>query len=867
MSILSRSQLADPDRVRLEEYLCRFQENWSSDSMQSLPAAFEQYLPGADDPLRAYVLFEVITMDMTSRWRIGQKVRIEFYLSAFPELAAEPDRVVALIYEEYRTRALMQEPVAVNAYQERFPEYFEHFYRFVRSQVGAGETAVTDTIKAQPPPSKRATTPAPEDGKSFVPDFSRYEFVKRLGAGQFGEVWLAKAPGGVDVALKIIPWPSAHKMSQMELRALEVMKRLRHAFLIQVHAYWPMEDQVAIVMELADGSLEDRLGEARATGEIGVPREELIEYMFESAEALDHLHNQNVLHRDIKPANILIVEGHAKLGDFGVARLVNAEQPADLRATCVGTPHFMAPEVWDNKVQPNSDQYSLAVTYVELRIGRPVFVAESLGELLRSHTTATPDLDPIPALEQQIILKALAKRPEDRYASCTEFIQSLRDMVAAEHHKEATKGEVRRRRIIIGTILGLAACAAAIPFFIIRPSEPIEPTLDLPSEVQLGAGGSEMRFMIGVVAPDSEGTDLNPDDLTITGLPETVNMEITPLEDQNHKLAIRLNAQIDAPQRAFPIQVQLAFGEVELAGEFSLIVSQPDVYTLPNTKPAPGAELVEAEGDIYWSRIHWDSPESNNTPGGIPIEFVLIPRTNSTDPPTFYMMQNKVWNGLFEAFVDANPKLEVDKPLDGDQNAGDSSRKTWTYNHSSGYAAKDFPLRPVFYVNVRIANEFAKWFGGSLPTLAQWNKASGFYDRANPAYAEFSRGPFRGTQDAAPGDFAIMVGDSLDPMDVGTAKRDESCFGVRDMAGNGFEFTSEVRTHLGTYVNVDADFNKFGVGHTLVTTGNGYVSTRPKLYPEFDEEGGEGWFNESDSIYTQSSQFTFRIILPLPIKE
>src|SRR5262249_22266382 len=138
------------------------------------------------------------------------------------------------------------------------------------------------------------------------------------------------------------------------------------------------EDRLYIVMELADDSLRGRLKECRAEGQRGIPVEELIQYFREAAEALDFLHGKHRMHRDIKPENILILEKHAKVADFGLARMMESQRMVS--ATSSGTPAYMAPEVWRGKVHKHSDQYSLAATYAELRLDRAL--VPSRGDMM-----------------------------------------------------------------------------------------------------------------------------------------------------------------------------------------------------------------------------------------------------------------------------------------------------------------------------------------------------------------------------------------------------------------------------------------------------------------------------------------------------
>src|SRR5439155_12305004 len=114
--------------------------------------------------------------------------------------------------------------------------------------------------------------------------------------------------------------------AKRELESLELVKKLRHPFLLQTQAFWQFEDRLTIVMELADGSLRDRLKECKAAGLPTIPDAELLSYFREAAEALDFLHRKRVLHRDIKPDNILMLSQHAKLADFGLARVYEHTQ-------------------------------------------------------------------------------------------------------------------------------------------------------------------------------------------------------------------------------------------------------------------------------------------------------------------------------------------------------------------------------------------------------------------------------------------------------------------------------------------------------------------------------------------------------------
>src|SRR5262249_52612911 len=148
---------------------------------------------------------------------------------------------------------------------------------------------------------------------------------------------LAQAPGGVNVAVKRIFRPLDDESSQRELQSLELIRELRHPFLLQTQAYWSLEDRLVIVMELADDSLADWNRQERKLTGSGISSSELLGYFGEAAEALDYLHSMNVIHRDVKPANLLRLKGHAKVADFGLARLMDKQLAS---ATFCGTPLY-----------------------------------------------------------------------------------------------------------------------------------------------------------------------------------------------------------------------------------------------------------------------------------------------------------------------------------------------------------------------------------------------------------------------------------------------------------------------------------------------------------------------------------------------
>jgi serine/threonine-protein kinase len=253
-----------------------------------------------------------------------------------------------------------------------------------------------------------------------------YRILAPVGAGAYGQVFQAEHVITHRVeALKILSdyRPSDSEQSQRFIREIQLQASLSHPNIAAVHnAFWTGEGLV-LVMELVHGEpLSAILHRAR------VPLVPGVSYVLGTLSALAHAHGHGIIHRDIKPENIIITpDGAVKLTDFGLAR-----SPSSPRLTqsgeFAGSPSYMSPEqvVATGPIDARSDIYSTGVVLYEIVTGRPPFPGDTPFAVMLGHQSATPvppsRLNPaVPPALDQVILKALEKARDRRFATATEF--------------------------------------------------------------------------------------------------------------------------------------------------------------------------------------------------------------------------------------------------------------------------------------------------------------------------------------------------------------------------------------------------------------------------------------------------------------
>lgn len=257
-----------------------------------------------------------------------------------------------------------------------------------------------------------------------------YTLLEPLGRGGFGEVWKCEAPGGIFKAIKFVYGDMASldgdaRHAESELRAVELIKSIRHPFLLAIDRVEKVQGELIIVTELADLNLHQMLHRARCEGRVGLPREELLNYLREAAEVLDLLNLKfDLQHLDVKPANLFLVANHVKVADFGMVQSLSSGPGGKGQMGGI-TPLYAAPEVFQGKLSRHADQYSLAIVFQELFTGNLPFKGKNSRQLFLEHAHMEPDLSSLPEEDRPLVGRALAKNPEHRFASCLEFVRAL----------------------------------------------------------------------------------------------------------------------------------------------------------------------------------------------------------------------------------------------------------------------------------------------------------------------------------------------------------------------------------------------------------------------------------------------------------
>ncbi len=278
----------------------------------------------------------------------------------------------------------------------------------------------------------------------------RYRMLQLIGSGAMGDVYLAEDPRiGQQVAIKVIRiepdlYPAllnAEDAARLFQREVQAIVKLDSPHILPLFDYG--EELVGetnilyLVMPYRhEGSLAKWLSQHITTEPLSP--QDVAHLISQVAEALQHAHNRQIIHRDVKPSNLLLrlheetpSSPDLLLADFGIAQLMTTT--SNMSQAVRGTPTYMAPEQWAGEAVPASDQYALAIMTYELLTGRPPFRGGAL-QVMYQHIHTQPQAPGThnPAISKEIdgvLLRALAKKADERFASVSAFAHAFQEAV------------------------------------------------------------------------------------------------------------------------------------------------------------------------------------------------------------------------------------------------------------------------------------------------------------------------------------------------------------------------------------------------------------------------------------------------------
>jgi serine/threonine protein kinase len=262
----------------------------------------------------------------------------------------------------------------------------------------------------------------------------KYEIVRSLGSGGFGSVYLAKDTWlDIKVAIKV-----PHKQSAELYKLLKeprLQAALNHPNIVRMIAAEKENKVFFMVMEYVKGKTLERILEKERV----LDCEKAVDFIKQIAQGVDHAHKNKIIHRDLRPSNIMISEeGTAKITDFGTSAWLNNVPYASTR---IGSPPYMAPEQFLGKASYQSDVYSLGCIFYEMIVGRPPIYDPDPFKILEKAQQGqiTPPRirnSKIPREIDEIIMRCLASRVEERYQRGSEIIRVLAALKGKETERE-----------------------------------------------------------------------------------------------------------------------------------------------------------------------------------------------------------------------------------------------------------------------------------------------------------------------------------------------------------------------------------------------------------------------------------------------
>lgn len=628
--------LSAAERDELEAVVLSFDCAWTEECLPQHVVALPR-----EAAWRMPALWEMIKVDLERQWQVGRAQYLDAYLASFPELGTAHDVSPELIAAECEARQLVGKPATTAELVRRFPLQAPQVEQILRLRpdntfrpLAAGEPAGTVSFPLSTP-SRRQVRQEP-----MLPEqFGRYRILKRLGVGGMGTVYLATDTQlGREVAIKVPHFsdgdgPDVIARFYREARAAAT---LRHPNICPIFDV-SQQDGVHFMTlgyiggrplsDLVAGVSGKRPDERRAAGII-----------CKLAETLAEAHAHGIVHRDLKPSNIMIDDrGEPIVMDFGLAqRIDDSATRLTHTGSLIGTPAYMAPEQVRGELQvmgPSCDIYSLGVILYELLVGRRPFsgtLATVLYQIV--HEDPSPPNEVRTGIDSQlsvICLRAIAKRPENRFRSMSELSAALQLWLtplpveprpAARPHR-IDSGMLLAGSAAAGTILlGILAWGLVPPragldraaiSAVATPTVAVAPFDHKQAAAHQQAWADYLR--VRPVARNSIGMRLAlipPGEFTMGSTPAEIQ---SALKMENHpRLAEDNPIQAEGPAHRVVFSRPWYCGVAEVTvGEFRKFVTATNYITQRERASAP---VYDSEGRVFTVRgVSWHTPGHPST--------------------------------------------------------------------------------------------------------------------------------------------------------------------------------------------------------------------------------------------------------------
>jgi serine/threonine-protein kinase len=618
----------------------------------------------------------------------------------------------------------------------------------------------------------------------------RYYLSERLGEGGMAVVYKAYDTRlERDVAIKIIrsgafPIDAMGEVLKRFEREAKSLAKLSHPNIVKVHDYGEHEGSPYLVMEyLPGGTLKKMLGKP-------VPWQEAVRLILPVARGVAYAHQRGILHRDIKPANVLITEsGEPMLSDFGIAKLFEGDQATALTGSgmAIGTPEYMAPEQWTGITSPQSDQYSLGIVLYEMVTGRKPYVADTPAAILIKQATE-PLPNPrkfavdLPEELELVLIKALAKEPEDRYKDLNAFIGALESLSVGASITSSpsqiltyTNSETEKMVVAPKTQKDLDLRGSTISQTRMAPA---------PKFSRKGIGLLISGVVVVIVA--------------WLGLPLIGNwFSSAPVVTELVTATLTLlSSPIVESQTPEPVQIT----------ETPTLFVTPTEIGSPTSIPLP-AEITDDKGSVM--RLipsgEFTMGNENGDEDEKPVHQVYL--------DSFYFDKYEVTNAQYKLCVDAGVCL---------------APRTGSYTRKGYFGERSYVNYPVIYSDWSMAKTYCEWRGARLPSEAEWEKAARGTDERIYPWGNI----FDGTKVNFCDSYCIFshknnnfTDNNSDTAPVGTYPDGVSFYGIFDMAGNVSEWVADWYSE--SYYSQSPSSNPTGPssGVLRVTRGGGWGST------------------------------------------